>query len=239
MDTGKIDVVSLLPPLVDREEFLRTCAETWAQPSKRNQQYYNLILTLLWPAGTPLPGNWVKLEDVRAAIDKGRKKSYKDVPRRFREMMGEEQLEGLEKKGRGEHCYYRLVSTEIGTKREPRRALGTTYAELAELDGEVCNNCKRNTGDLEPDHRIPRIRGGGEKISNFQLLCKECNNFKSVSCRGCNLECRSCAWAFPDEFLMVQLPRKLLEDLHEGSEVAGNEILSALRKRRDVSRKPK
>jgi len=41
-----------------------------------------------------------------------------------------------------------------------------------------CKYC-RNKENLTIDHKIPRIKGGSNDISNLQCLCKKCNGLKS------------------------------------------------------------
>lgn len=40
-----------------------------------------------------------------------------------------------------------------------------------------CKYCK-NKENLTIDHKIPKVKGGSDDISNFQCLCKKCNGSK-------------------------------------------------------------
>ena len=46
----------------------------------------------------------------------------------------------------------------------------------------TCNGCQRPFyyRELEVDHIVPQAKGGGDHISNLQLLCTTCNRLKSV-----------------------------------------------------------
>ena len=45
-----------------------------------------------------------------------------------------------------------------------------------------CNLCKKSLGvDRLCDHILPRFLGGEDNISNYQVICTECHNWKSNS----------------------------------------------------------
>jgi len=96
-----------------------------------------------------------------------------------------------------------LQSLEIGPKREPRaKPSKDDWGTIKEKYGYRCASCGRQEPDvkLSPDHRIPRSRNGSNDLENWQPLCEQCNNMKSHACRGCELNCYVCSWAFPDEY---------------------------------------
>lgn len=41
-----------------------------------------------------------------------------------------------------------------------------------------CKYC-RSEKNLTLDHKIAKINGGKDRITNYQVLCKRCNGFKS------------------------------------------------------------
>ena len=45
-------------------------------------------------------------------------------------------------------------------------------------DGYKCRMCGRAGGVLEVDHVVPSAKGGPDKMSNLQTLCRECNRGK-------------------------------------------------------------
>jgi hypothetical protein len=47
-----------------------------------------------------------------------------------------------------------------------------------ELKMKRCKYCK-SPHNLTVDHKIPKIQGGSNKLSNLQCLCKRCNSIKS------------------------------------------------------------
>ena len=47
-----------------------------------------------------------------------------------------------------------------------------------EIKMNRCRYCKA-TENLTIDHKIPRIQGGKDVITNLQCLCKRCNGIKS------------------------------------------------------------
>lgn len=46
---------------------------------------------------------------------------------------------------------------------------------VKERAGYTCESCGMLTTDLEADHKIPLFKGGADKESNMQALCKPCH----------------------------------------------------------------
>lgn len=63
--------------------------------------------------------------------------------------------------------------TRMPVPRDLRRA-------VFERDGGKCVEC-RSGFDLQYDHILPVSRGGATTVENLQLLCADCNRFKSDS----------------------------------------------------------
>lgn len=207
--------------LPDRDEWIERTCEAFVAKGKANKEYYRVILELLWPSGHGLPGPYVNEDQIREAIDNYRQekisslypgqicKLYKDPFRRVRELLGEEgNKDGIRKAGKN----YQLVNLEIGEKRTPRTALNSEGWESVKTRYNYkCAVCGRVEPDVnfQQDHKIPRLRadipGGGDELYNWQPLCVECNNFKSTSCRGCNLNCLICSWAFPETYAPLKI----------------------------------
>ncbi|AFY84097.1 HNH endonuclease [Oscillatoria acuminata] len=195
---------------VNREEWIANVCASFVTSGQANRNYYKLILETLWPPGQTLPGPVVFLSEIRQVIDRFRDSSepYKDVSRRIRELQGEEGIIGIEKQGNGVYTRYQLVSLEINPKRIQRIKLGgILWKEILNKYSHCCAVCGRGEPlvRLDQDHKIPRLRGGGNQEENWQPLCKECNNFKSTACRGCQLECQTCPWAFPEQFAPIKM----------------------------------
>lgn len=193
-----------------REEWLRNACASFVTSSQANRNYYRLILETLWPPGHAIPGPIVFLSKIRQVIDNFREsgEAYKDVPRRIRELQGEEGFIGIEKYGSGSYTRYQLVSLEINPKRTQRIKLSdATWNKILQKYKHRCAVCGRPDSlvKLEQDHKIPRLREGTNEEKNWQPLCKECNNFKSTACRGCQLDCNRCPWAFPEKFAPIKL----------------------------------
>ncbi len=106
------------------------------------------------------------------------------------------------------------------------------FRDAPESDEEITVDADRG-GEIMPgliDHRRPIEQGGGDEISNLQLLCETCNNKKMTACRSCqwNYHCSDCMWAFPeavrdrrvviilDELQAARLRQKLGSNLEEG-----------------------
>jgi 5-methylcytosine-specific restriction endonuclease McrA len=186
-----------------REKWLADAATNFVSTTPVNKLYYSVILAALWPSGHGVPGPILTESDIRASIDAYRltlgKQPYKDVFRRMRELQGEEGFTSIVKEGNR----YQLQSLQISQKREPRAKLGNAdWKKLKELYGNQCASCGKQEPDvkLSPDHKIPRSRGGSNDLGNWQPLCEQCNNIKSNACRGCELLCQVCCWAFPLEY---------------------------------------
>lgn len=213
------------PPLssLNREEWLNRVESEFVS-SRAKRAYYMVALRLLWPEdkeGPPFPP--LDLSILRPAIDERRivlkmakpGERYLDAPRRMREIIGEEKL-NIRKKGRGRVVTYQLMGLDYiddGEKRIPRSGCPPAMWERVKRSHKRrCAVCEKHEDELiakgwifEPDHKRPRLRGGGDEESNWQPLCTECNNFKSTACRGCKLDCDICPWAYPRKFAQIQL----------------------------------
>lgn len=205
----------LLPPSVEpnisaerRSKWLSVTTLGFVSPSAANKAIYAIILNALWPEGHGIPGPILSEKDIRAAIDAHRistgKEAYKDVFRRLRELQGDEGLTSIRKEG----TKYQLQALEIGAKREPRgKPSKKEWAEIKQKYGFHCAHCgaQEPAVKLSPDHRVPRARGGGNELENWQPLCEQCNNIKSSTCRGCSLNCYVCSWGFPESYKAIIL----------------------------------
>jgi HNH endonuclease len=202
-----------VPGNINREVWLEEVCQNFVCPSEANKSYYRVLLEELWPTGHGIPGPRVKEDELREAINHFRRnqhlgtqpyKPYIDVFRRLRELQGEEGITGIGREGKT----YQLVSLSLSEKRVPRIKLSDPdWLRILDAYQRRCPVCNRSEPEVrfQQDHKIPRTRGGGNELSNWQPLCDECNNFKSTSCRGCQLECEICSWAFPERFAPLRL----------------------------------
>lgn len=208
-----------------RQSQLDKICSGFVAPGAANRQIFRAILELLLPAGSGLPGPVVSRQQVRDAVGQI-KPGYKDVFRRMRELQGEEGLHGIIKNG----AKYQLVSLAVEAKREPRKALGGALALAVSLrQGGRCAVCGIPTGAEGPtraelDHRVPRARGGDNADENLQGLCTTCNNAKSTQCPNCELDCRTCGWAFPEKYRPVKLRPDIILRLNEQAKESNQDV---------------
>jgi hypothetical protein len=166
-----------------------------------------------------LPGPLRTREEIREAIrafreSTGETRPYQDPFRRVRELQGEEGVIGIEKYGKT----YQLQHTRLAPKRVPRTGLSDRdWKFVCKRDGSRCTVCGRAPPEvkLQQDHRVPRLRGGGDDLGNWQPLCEECNNFKSTFCRGCEQDCNACPWAFPEENALIRITQEISVSLRQ------------------------
>ena len=197
----------------DRQRWLSETCAGFVATSRQNREYYRVLLETLWPDGHGIPGPQVTEDELRAAIDAyrearrtgpGEYKPYRDPFRRMRELSGEEGVTGIGHVGR----VYQLVDLNLSEKRVPRTGLSDEdWSAVVRRQGARCAVCGRQeaAGGFDQDHKVPRVRGGGNELNNWQALCHECNNFKSTSCRGCELDCSACPWAFPEAYAPLRI----------------------------------
>jgi hypothetical protein len=215
------------PENIRRESWFEAVCQSFVCPSEANKSYYRVLLEKLWPLEHGIPGPRVKEDALREAIDQFRRsqhsgsipyKPYVDVFRRLRELQGEEGVTGIGREGKT----YQLVSLSLSEKRVPRIKLSDIdWQQVLENYQHRCAVCSRSEPVVrfQQDHKIPRTRGGGNDLTNWQPLCDECNNFKSTSCRGCQLACATCSWAFPERFAPLRLSSDNIAQLRQ---IAGN-----------------
>lgn len=155
------------------------------------------ILKTLWEAGDGFPRPWVK----STLLLKITKQKYFD--RRTRELRDEQGIDIETKQIDGQHCY-RLVSAKM-QKANPRQYLSASQKaalfETAKNTCQVCGKkCAGGVRGLQADHKVPLVRGGSQDIGNWQTICNECNVVKRRVCEGCDADCNTCPWAFPEKF---------------------------------------
>jgi hypothetical protein len=219
----------------ERERWLTVSSDGFVTKTPANKVYYRVILELLWPKGCGIPGPKVSETAVRAAIDQQRqaegKPLYKDPFRRMRELQGEEGFTCIIKEG----VYYQLQSLKLSQKREPRwMPSATEWGQMLKDFGHKCNHCGAEGVKFSPDHRVPRSRNGANAdIKNIQPLCEQCNNLKSSICSGCEQNCFTCPWAFPESNLEIhindtnrQTLLRLAKKSGENPSVLANKILT-------------
>jgi 5-methylcytosine-specific restriction endonuclease McrA len=231
----------LLPPRTTpnesetrREQWLAEAEAGFVSPTPANKVYYSIILRALWPMDHGIPGPVLSENDVRAVIDTFRatdgKKPYKDVFRRLRELQGDEGFICIRKEG----VRYQLQCLDVGPKKEPRsKPTNAEWRRILEAHGYRCANCGAHSppAKLSPDHKIPRSRNGSNDFGNWQPLCEQCNNIKSNTCRGCELNCHVCSWAFPADYRPLVVTDENKERVRreaESRKVSQSELLNVI-----------
>lgn len=218
--------VEAVPPDDVRRQWLESAKTNFVHPGGSNKAYYLAVLEYLWPEGHGVPGPHRSDDDVRRVINECRRQlkpdedEYKDPFRRVRELQGEEGFVGIVHKGRT----VQLVSLHVASKRIPRNPLSPAdKRKILERDRRRCTVCGRgeDSSSLEFDHRVPRLRGGGPEIANWQVLCGECNNHKSTQCRGCTQDCTQCPWAFPEQYGLIRISSRNITRARSTAAVTG------------------
>lgn len=211
---------TLLPPnptpdaLTDREEWISNAYNGFISPSAANKEIYRVILETLWPSGHGIPGPVIDRDAIRSAIDVAKGRPYHDPFRRLRELQGEEGFLGIIKQG----TQYQLTSLNIYPKKQPRTHLpDDKWAIVLDHYQNLCAACGNppDEAGFQQDHKVPRLRGGTDILSNWQPLCDSCNNQKSVACRGCTQDCTTCGWAYPEHYKPLKIPGAVLRSLHQ------------------------
>lgn len=215
--------------LGDRDQWIDAACKKFVSPSEANRKIYRYILECAWPRKSGLPAPAVTNAQLRAYVDSKRGGTYQDVFRRLRELQGEEGIIGLVRVG----GKIQLQHLDEAAKRQPRKAMSRKqWEQIVAADGSSCAICGRrgSADDFEPDHKVPRLRGGADDAQNLQPLCRECNNFKSACCRGCEVDCSKCVLCDPKRFHSVSLSESLLKSVAEEAQqkgVAADDLLKA------------
>lgn len=207
-----------------RKKWLKDAEEKFVSPSNSNKEYYMVILEALWPEKHGIPGPILTQEKIRESIDEYREKKgkgpYKDVFRRVRELQGEEGFTSIIKEGNK----YQLQSLNLSEKREPRsKPSNSSWKQIKEKLDFRCAHCgmQEPVVQLSPDHRVPRSRGGTNDDENWQALCNQCNIIKSSCCQGCELNCYTCTWAYPENYKQIIINDENKEQIKRMSEKKG------------------
>lgn len=179
------------------------------------------ILNQLWDSGLSFPREWVLSEKLLKLT------GQKYFDRRIRELRDETGCD-IETGVFHGQAAYRLRSCNLQPVNQRSYLTTAQKTGLLEQCGYKCSACGRlftqDKRGLEADHKIPLSRNGGSNIENWQTLCVDCNVSKRRSCQNCQDECRSCAWAFPEQFgsiITIRLSLSTIERLHEEAKQQG------------------
>lgn len=174
------------------------------------------ILAALWPADNLFPGAWVPSP---LLLDLTGQKYF---DRRIRELRNECGCDIESGRIAGEHAY-RLRSDSLLPSQSRGYLTAKAKKDLFEVGGHRCAVCGSSAEhtNLQADHRIPVVRGGSNDTENWQVLCVNCNVTKRAACRGCELDCRSCPWAYPQTgstYLPLRIPNDLAKQLSRAAD---------------------
>ncbi|NDW53614.1 HNH endonuclease [Aliiroseovarius sp. PrR006] len=174
-----------------------------------------LILKTLWEAGDSYPKGWVSSSRLLELTNQ------KYFDRRTRELRDELGCDIETRHINGEH-HYRLKSETLN-QANPRAYLTDTEKKKLFAAADYCcaicgKRAKAGVRGLQADHKIPLIRGGSHQLDNWQAICNDCNVSKRRSCQGCEENCKSCTWAFPEVLgvaVSLRLPVETVEEIRK------------------------
>lgn len=158
------------------------------------------IIEELWGVGDRFPGSWVPSPRLLKVT------GQKYFDRRIRELRDELGCDIEMAVVEGVHSY-RIKSQSLAAANPRLYLTSSQKKKLLQRDSFTCKVCgresKSDTKRLQADHKVPLIRRGDHADSNWQILCVECNVAKRGACRDCELDCKQCPWAFPEEVGVV------------------------------------
>lgn len=97
---------------------------------------------------------------------------------------------------------WRINSEKLSPPQDREYLTQTQKVELFGNSNYCCATCgvriEAGVRGLQADHKVPLSRGGSNDIKNWQPMCNNCNVGKRRACEGCELDCNSCSWAFPE-----------------------------------------
>ena len=172
-----------------------------------------LILKTLWRSDNGFPGEWVRSSKLLEVT------GQKYFDRRARELRDQVGCDIESKYMNGEHCW--RINSDSLAQANPRYYLTETEKlQLFKAVKYCCVICGKSVAagvrGLQADHKIPLNRGGSNGSGNWQALCNECNVSKRRACQGCDVDCNTCSWAFPDSLgvaVTVRFPIDIMEKI--------------------------
>lgn len=186
------------------------------------------ILSALWSNGNSFPREWVSSSHLLALTNQ------KYFDRRTRELRDELGLDIETKHINGEH-HYRLVSDTMNASNprsylteSQKKALFVSQKHTCQICGKFAEAGLRG---LQADHKMPLIKGGTHDADNWQSICVECNVAKRRACQGCDYDCLTCVWAFPENAgmpLTLRLSREVFDKVQTKLESDKDWILNAI-----------
>lgn len=156
------------------------------------------ILTRLWhDDNTSFPKPWVPSSEL---LELTGQKYFDRRTRELRDQLGCDIETAYSKEFSG-HAW-RLKSDDISPPQDRDYLSESQKQKLFSSYDYTCAVCGTQVPPglrgLQADHKVPLSRGGRNDLSNWQALCHNCNIGKRRACTNCNLECKTCSWAYPD-----------------------------------------
>ena len=156
------------------------------------------ILTRLWGDDKdPFPKPWVSSAEL---LDLTEQKYFDRRVRELKDELGCDIENKYQKRFSG--YGWRLNSIRLSPPIDREYLTQTQKDQLFKNSDYCCAICgvkiEAGVQGLQADHKIPLSRGGSNEIENWQPMCNNCNVGKRSACKGCNLECNTCSWAFPE-----------------------------------------
>lgn len=97
---------------------------------------------------------------------------------------------------------WRINSPDLAAPQDRKYLTQPQKVKLFEANNYCCSICgisvDAGVRGLQADHKIPLSRGGSNGLENWQPICNNCNVGKRRACEGCEIDCNSCSWAFPE-----------------------------------------
>lgn len=168
-------------------------------PTKRKLSDVKLkILHRLWgEAQDGFPKPWVSSAEL---LEITGQKYFDRRTRELRDQVGCD-LESAYQESFTGHAW-RINSPDLTEPQDREYLTQSQKVRLFEANNYCCSTCglqvDAGVRGLQADHKVPLSRGGSNGLENWQPMCNNCNVGKRRACEGCNIDCSSCSWAFPE-----------------------------------------
>lgn len=170
-------------------------------PTKRKLSAVKVkIITRLWGNESDrFPKPWVSSDEL---LELTGQKYFDRRTRELRDQLGCDLESSYVNKYNG-HAW-RFKSEALAPPKDRDYLSKSQKNKLFEDNDFTCVTCgiKISSGirGLQADHKVPLSRGGSNNLSNWQPMCNNCNVGKRRACEGCTLNCKSCSWAYPEQY---------------------------------------
>ncbi len=156
------------------------------------------ILKRLWGnEQDPFPKPWVSSAELLELTDQ---KYFDRRTRELRDQFGCD-IESAYQETFSGHAW-RICSKTLAPPLDRDYLTQAQKVKLFEENDYCCAVCGLNVDagvrGLQADHKAPLSRGGNNSLENWQAMCHNCNVGKRRACEGCDIDCATCSWAFPE-----------------------------------------